>query len=602
MIINLPKHDIAQRSQTQLQSSGALNYLGLKEIPLSYLNVENLISNPRLSIVDEFAEEKREQIYPYYPFSSEDVLLLNENNDIIKKTMKRIGDTYYYEPQDQIEFTPLNFEAYLEVQRNQKYYNDIKYDIKVSAIDTGKDLSFTENLMSLFGNSYRSGQCPSNIRFNGGSTNSMTLLEQQYQDVDFVFTKSTDGSHYGESTEETDLIDTYNMLENHTNVWIFCDNYQGRFKTENATLSENIILHMNEHNVYEATTYNIPRNQATIFNQDISFLDSHEGTYEYEYMNEAILVIHKRNKGFIIISPSWFLDDLQTVAQMMYETIMKCYLLGYYKSRTLAMWITDAPVDYFCYQQKKFGHNHNMVTTKDFLADQTISTSSDIIKDIIVTTPYVRYVGTNNSQQLLFNKVGGPSDPVKDPSEVSFYTTKHTVINYKFENLSVVETPINIEFTTTDNSLYLMVHPYTSSAKNIHTSTTQTFKVDDLSENYILFVGKGSTDITSLFFLLKDSDIPESSWTKVATLTFDTEQMPIMCDARVMGGGIPVDQPNDYDMLDIGHIFGRPYRKGATLIIRLPIRLQSYEDRIKKEIDKHIAAGDEYIIIFEKRT
>jgi len=73
----------------------------------------------------------------------------------------------------------------------------------------------------------------------------------------------------------------------------------------------------------------------------------------------------------------------------------------------------------------------------------------------------------------------------------------------------------------------------------------------------------------------------------------------VACDTRIMGGGLPDGQPDDYDMLDIGHVNGRPYRLGSAFIIRVPKKISNYESRIRTELDKHISAGDEYVLVFE---
>ena len=222
--------------------------------------------------------------------------------------------------------------------------------------------------------------------------------------------------------------------------------------------------------------------------------------------------------------------------------------------------------------------------------------------DVRVTTPYVKYEGITSDNEILFSKVGGTPDPVKAVDEVSLYTTKHTVINYKPEDLFLVETAINFELTPTDNMFFLTVHPYISSEKCMYTATDQTFKIEDLTERYNLFIGKGSTDLQNMFFLLKEKEEPELSYVKVASIMFETEQVPQVHDIRILGGGLPEDQNDDYDMFDIGHVLGRPYRVGSTLIIRLPLKFQSYEERIRAEVDKHISAGDAYVLVFEKRS
>ena len=52
-------------------------------------------------------------------------------------------------------------------------------------------------------------------------------------------------------------------------------------------------------------------------------------------------------------------------------------------------------------------------------------------------------------------------------------------------------------------------------------------------------------------------------------------------------------------MIDIGNIYGRPYRIGSTVIIKLPKALQQYEQLLLKELDKHIASGEIPTLIFE---
>lgn len=603
MKINLPKHSIVARSRSQLQGSSTFNHLGLKENPLAYINVNDLVRRPVVSVEEQFAKEQRRMLRPYDSFKNPDIYLVDSNNNIKQRTLKRVDDTYYYEPANQTEFTPLNFEVYLRMQRQQRYYNDVMYDIKVSAVETGSDLSFVETLMTLFGDSYRRGVCPPNIRFNGSSTNYMSLFENSYYDSDFVFIRSIDGLHYGDGTSDAELIDINSILAYHTNVWLFCDNYQGRLHYVTDSTKSDTTFTIQNPIVYQSGEITVPRNQVLVFDQDIGFLET-QGPYmyDYEYLNEAILLIHQRYSGYVIISPTWFLEDLNIVAPAVYEGIMKCYLSSYYKSRTLSAWITDEPVDYQAYRYNSFRRKHTKITLDDLLADEKHDPDSYKITDIRVTTPYVKYDGITSDNEILFSKVGGTPDPKKAVNEVSLYTTKHTVINYKPEDLSLIETAINLEFTSTDSMFFLIVHPYISSEKRIFTATDQTFKIEDLAARYNLFVGKGSTDLQNMFFLLKDNEEPELSYVKVASIMFETKQVPQVHDIRISGGGLPEDQDNDYDMLDIGHVFGRPYRVGSTLIIRLPLKFQKYEERIRAEVDKHIAAGDAYVLVFEKRS
>ena len=310
MKINTAKHSVATRLRSQLQGNSSFAHLGLKEIPIAYIDTSNVIRVPKISVEQSFTESKKQRVRPYTMFYKPEVYLFNDDNSIVKRTLKRLGNNYFYEPANQTEFSPLIFDVYLEVQRQQQYYNDRVYDIKVSAVNTDNTLIFMEQLMTLFGDSYRHDICPSNVRFNGGSTNYMTLLERTQYDSDFIFVKSIDGLHYGNNTDKESEIDIQVILDNHTNIWMFCDNYEGRYHTVTSTETSNLLLHMNKNVLYKNKTVSVTRNQAAVFDQDISFYDS-QIAYQYEYLNEAVLVIHKIGKGFIVISPSWFLDNLR---------------------------------------------------------------------------------------------------------------------------------------------------------------------------------------------------------------------------------------------------------------------------------------------------
>ena len=598
MKINLPQHTVISRTPYELQGDDSLRYTRLKEMPLGYVSFDNYEMIPHIDIEEEFLQERKTQVMPYSVFDKADVFLFDSNNNIVQKHLKRQDNSYYYEPSSYREFSPLAFNVYLEIQRTEQFYNNRLYDIKVGSVDSGANLTFSKTLMHLFGNSYVQGICPANIRFNSGSTNYMTLIDRSGDYCDFRFIRSTDGVHYTFNDEE---IQISTMLNDHVNVWLFCDDYNGRFKNVMSDTSD-ITLHMTQTTLYTNNIYKITRNQASVFNQDIPFLDD---SYfeEYVYLNEATLIAHKRNKGFVIITPSWFLDHIDEVAQVMYETMMYCYLQRYEKTRTMSLWITDVPVNYLAYSKKSFNRNHPRILLSDFLLQEDLRTSSLKIVDIIVDTPYVRYQNMDpNSYEIRFVKLNNDNpDPVKNSDEISFYSTKHTVIYYAPEDIYMTETPLSCNFTGDSDMLYLVVRPMISTKHDICTVTDQSFKIEDPTISYSLFVGKGSSALFNTFYLLPEGEYPSVPYLQVASIYFSAQRDIDIHDARISGGGLPEDQPDDYNMSDIGNILGKPYRLGSSLIIRLPIRLQQYEDRIKRELDKHVAAGDAYVIVFESK-
>lgn len=598
MKINLPKHYITSRAKSDLNRMGNMEYVGLKEIPLAYINTDETVYTPYVKIADGFSTTDKKLIRPYDAFEDTDTYFFDNNNKQIRPIMKRIDDKYYYEPFNQTEYTPLTYQVYLKLQKQEEYWNDKHYDIKVSTIETNDGDYLADKLISIFSDKATSDFCPANIKFNGGTKNSMSLMEGNWADSDFVFIWSEDGEHLGDYKGEGNLIPYDTILDSYTNLWLFTNEY-GNYFTTQTTYKTMSTLHMEHHAIFDTTEYDFPRTSITVFDTEADWLESQGNTPERFFINEAILIEHYPNRGFVIISPDWLLDDLSKTGHMIYEAMMYCYLQQYYKSRRATMWITDEPVDYLAYHTSKYGKNHNILTVKELMADYDFDYTKSKLVDVIVTTPYVYFLGVNEQQELLFSKNGGIADPVKIVDMQSFYTTKHTVINYTQEQIYLVETPLVVNVSIISGIGYVTVEPMISSSKKIYTVTQQTFKIEDFTTEYNLYVNQASSDMENTFFLIERSMVPNATHTLVGTISFTVSTNSTACDTRIMGGGIPLEQADDYDMLDIGHVYGRPYRVGSSLVIRLPKTLEQFEERIRTELDKHIAAGDAYVIVFE---
>lgn len=579
---------------------GRISKLGLKEISLGYINIEEVNKDPIVIIEENFLTSSKEPVRPYDTFLDEDTYLFDGKNNIQNRAFKRQGGIFYYEPAAQTEFSPLSFKARAVIKKEMIYNNKDIYDLQVAVIDSTSDQSFSATLLSIFGDKYIYGNVSPNIRINGGATTVQSLTGADWKTADFLFLHSWDGIHLGYSTVNDDLIDFDSILSNRVNIWISCDSLQDRFKTVTSIQSSST-LSIEQSIVFDETEHEIPKIHMLVFDKDYEIIES-QYPQSHEYFNDATFVVHRRGQGFIIYTPAWFLEEsITSTYKLVYETLINYYLQSYRLTPETSLWITDLPVDYLSYHTTKFNQCHNTVNISELVSDFNIGDEYKV-QDVLVTTPYVSYEGTNPEGVLLFKKNGGVEDPVKEIGTYSFYTTKHTVIYYQQEDLYKVEQAVNLEFSAVGSSVYLIVHPYISSQNKAVTRSDQTFEITSFNKKYILYLGAGSSSIENTFFLLTDLDIPEEDYVKVATFVFRMKTNPSVSDSRIMGGGLPDDQPDDYDMLDIGHIFGRPYRVGATLIIRLPLKLSAYEERIKRELDKHIAAGDEYVLSFESVT
>ena len=72
-------------------------------------------------------------------------------------------------------------------------------------------------------------------------------------------------------------------------------------------------------------------------------------------------------------------------------------------------------------------------------------------------------------------------------------------------------------------------------------------------------------------------------------------------DMRQLGGGLKESAPDNYNLMDIGHINGRPYRPTGTIVFTLPTKYKEYEDLIEKAINKYIGASEMPVIFFEDK-
>ena len=129
------------------------------------------------------------------------------------------------------------------------------------------------------------------------------------------------------------------------------------------------------------------------------------------------------------------------------------------------------------------------------------------------------------------------------------------------------------------------------------------------NETYALCINKNTKDLH--YFFNDDYETRLNSEDKelratvedmilLTTITIkELEGKDYLTDMRIRGGGLPEDMPDNFNLLDIGHIYGRPYRKANTLVFTLPKKYEIYKDEILKAIDKYKVAEDYVAIFFE---
>jgi hypothetical protein len=157
-----------------------------------------------------------------------------------------------------------------------------------------------------------------------------------------------------------------------------------------------------------------------------------------------------------------------------------------------------------------------------------------------------------------------------------------------------------------ENSLLVKLYPFKSSKHNINLTvdlnvTIENIKTDSngimriINEIYIVFLDLNDY---SLHYLIDSEYEEKENIIKIAEI--DVRQAidnTFLTDMRQLGGGLSKEAKNDYDLLDIGHIDGRPYRKSNTLIIKMPKKYEQYKDKILAALDKY-KVGEDYPVLF----
>jgi hypothetical protein len=117
------------------------------------------------------------------------------------------------------------------------------------------------------------------------------------------------------------------------------------------------------------------------------------------------------------------------------------------------------------------------------------------------------------------------------------------------------------------------------------------------NENYVLYLDLNKNTLGYEY----ESEYMESvNKAYLALITVEEQKSDqYLTDMRLKGGGLPEDMPDNFNLLDIGHIYGRPYRQSNTLIITLPKKYEPYKNEILEVINKYKVAEDYPVLFFE---
>lgn len=598
-------------------------------IPLAYIELDYSKYNIEKKMKDISNKEIKQEVIYNQSFDSADIKLFNKFNEEVNmdNLLTRVGNKYYYRPKDAIMYKPqtFNYEAIIKKSLTYKIANE--YKINVACVDDPDSLDLSDRLSIGFSNPSARDIVPPNIIINDNRMDSTTFTDMSLDDCDFLFIESSEGIYYDDVLDDRTEIDKDLFLENNTSIWITAD-YNRRYPHVSSSSVEQYILNKpllnNSLTVNSKYYFNI---NTLPYNPSVKYHNIFKGD------NMPIVIIEHLGKGFEIISHSDILKNVENNLQLMYEVIMYCYLNGYKKTGILNQWITndvpDYQIEYGRLVKKKyltstinifdyFGLSSSEMTlySVNITGDsenQNNPSTFDSDTDLFDYTTEIVFIGLSNGK-LMFTKNSTKSSPYNNEPEkpigwISIFNGDYMI--YVKELHYIIETNLEEKIFTTvnDDNLEVKILAFKSTSLGVNTQKpfettipfvkTEVNKIERIREaSYLFYINKEKQNINFVF----SEEFEDTLGTALFEIKiYQTTDAINVTDMRQLGGGLKEDQSDNYNLLDIGHINGRPYRKTGTIVFTLPKKLEQYNDLIEKAIYKYIGASEVPVIFYEDK-
>jgi len=312
-----------------------------------------------------------------------------------------------------------------------------------------------------------------------------------------------------------------------------------------------------------------------------------------------ILILEVKNKNFIVISEDKILDTPDKYYEFIYETLLYVHLNSYSKSKSYSDWITDKMPDYIIVNNQ-YEKRNKFSSSQTFYKMFGLEKHEAILKNILIDSNLVESAGLADDHIIFQKKAINRNDPVKPENFISVFTPTQEIMFYKKSLYKINESVLNkISSKQLDNNILVKIEGFKLSQYGVATST-QTFTIP-IHDKYL-----SSIPFLRIFIYNKEnilewhSEKDSSFGLLIATITIKSiETPPKFYDIRQRGGGLPITEKDNFNLLDIGHIYGRPYRKGGTLVIKMPKKYKQYHELILETIKKHMIAEDFPVILYK---
>ena len=599
------------------------NVNSFTDIPLSYVDTQKLTYRINPVIESGFRNKVKKEVLPYENMNKNTICLFDKFGNLIDHTelskhFKREDDRYIYVPYGSTLFNPKTFEYSVTAKKNIRYNSKMQYDLKVCVMSE----PLANSLMPIFGDAPLKQLAPSNILVNSGSMSYSDLVVNSTKNKDIAFVNLN-----SQTTDEQDeKFDSQDILKNMTNVFAFMSNMNIKEYTKDTEL-DNVKIELYEQE--DEATYRLkkPMIYDDVVLYSNKFFNIPKDTSEIKYHNifndnkkTPIVIEEHIGKGFVVYCINDILYNSSLYSNIIYEIMFYVYSKSYIKTKSYTEWITDVMPEYVVVNNKltkkdKFmsqielhkmlGLNENEVTPYAINIDES-------------KYPFVKFTGITNNYLTFEKDVSDNNSVYKDPSKpndsISIYTSRQDVLyfnNFLYKIDDSLEENMKVE--RIDNMVNVTIKPYRHSSSGIYIKTLTSLNIplsyiNDLgnevqitnADYYIVCKHNDSASyleyIDSTIYSKKDGDI-------LATIQIRQDETEILIyDMRQRGGGLPESEKDNYNCFDIGHIFGRPYRKGGSFIVTLPKRLEQHKDMLLETIKQYCAAEEYPIIIFEEEN
>lgn len=570
------------------------------DIPLAQIDKNIKVSDINFTPSDDFRKNIDKSISPYDVFDSGDYIFFDSNNNVSNVKLELKDNKYIYNPGNTTEFIPSSFSMNATVKKNMVYNGFQKYNINV----TVDNLDNWPNMISIFGDAYKRGVCPSNIEINGGSTEKSSLASGSIDDTDILFIKSKDGNVYSDGTE----IPITDLLKKHVNIWlaiedtslkIFAQN-NGSFKITNRFKT----LYAGEIQYNSSNNYSLLNGLGFSELSDIVKYNGNYSVIEPYVEDNPVVILHMDGYGFVVVSDAGFFNNLSDNAKIIYDVMAYIYFNTYVDTLEKTSWITNEPIDFIGRPSIVLNRNHDVLNLDKMVNE----VESDIqsfytLCRVNINNDYTKkvfFIEKDSSNNLYFGKFNssGDTDPEKPNEYKSLFTTKNTIMYYDCAGIKQKESLIVAQGIINDDTKknYININPFYSSKNRLRISDNKLIEIPQIGVAYNILATEIKEDDESDIEIKRRSEGVDDGFIKIGEAIVEYTDSKICNDIRITGGGLPENMPDDFDMLDISNLYGRLIRRGTSLIIKLPKVYEKYDKYIRDAVNKYKNAST-YIVL-----